>query len=103
MQGEEKLESVNPLATLPSKQGLKQWYWSSNNNMFHLPLATLPSKQGLKHEHYVLVEKSYNPSCYTSIKTRIETESFRFRIFRIVLTSRYTSIKTRIETCHPLF
>ena len=38
---------VVPLATLPSKQGLKPdvpagtWYWG-------VPLATLPSKQGLK-------------------------------------------------------
>ena len=61
-----------PLATLPSKQGLKRrptaWHWSSGS-----PLATLPSKQGLKPPRKREVALGEYPSRYTSIKTRIET------------------------------
>ena len=63
----------SPLATLPSKQGLKRSA-KRRRKMMDEPLATLPSKQGLKPR---ALEKKYltssKTSCYTSIKTRIET------------------------------
>ena len=64
------------LATLPSKQGLKlrmrDHRWRRN-----LSLATLPSKQGLKPDKCHRLEKEKADSRYTSIKTRIETRSYR--------------------------
>ena len=61
-----------PLATLPSKQGLKHEITAGMHDD-HAPLATLPSKQGLKHERGVDSGHADLSSCYTSIKTRIET------------------------------
>ena len=64
--------SVKPLATLPSKQGLKldtrAGYWSRGR-----ALATLPSKQGLKPDRVKRQARQASSSRYTSIKTRIET------------------------------
>ena len=42
--------AMNPLATLPSKQGLKRKSRPQVRELY-APLATLPSKQGLKHIH----------------------------------------------------
>ena len=66
------------------------------------PLATLPSKQGLKHAHELASCISpWWSSRYTSIKTRIETgHANPARLSRHA--SRYTSIKTRIETKVPV-
>ena len=97
-----------PLATLPSKQGLKPTSmvlsadeWSDN-----MPLATLPSKQGLKQNRIARAQhqRGAQTSCYTSIKTRIETSSYRARpsVFQSG-SSCYTSIKTRIETGNSKF
>ena len=72
-------KSRRPLATLPSKQGLKP-NRTEVGILLGVPLATLPSKQGLKlrwisrHDGEML-----SASCYTSIKTRIETRSIRNR------------------------
>ena len=86
-------------------------------------LATLPSKQGLKQKTIATFVAHHSHSRYTSIKTRIETplSNVRTKASRLSLhfhqnkdwnwcggtptpyattTSRYTSIKTRIETCH---
>ena len=88
-----------PLATLPSKQGLKLDLAEHILDGRVKPLATLPSKQGLKptgvHPRHCLPS---NTSCYTSIKTRIETRRRAVRRCNGVAASCYTSIKTRIET-----
>ena len=62
------------------------------------PLATLPSKQGLKPFQKFSFAQPFSPSRYTSIKTRIETPPRGFSGHRRDDPSRYTSIKTRIET-----
>ena len=62
-------------------------------------LATLPSKQGLKQYSSEQINPDREHSRYTSIKTRIETRSGGWENHQ-GCTSRYTSIKTRIET-HP--
>ena len=63
-----------PLATLPSKQGLKPLARNISKLPSFQPLATLPSKQGLKHELGMSPQRAHESSCYTSIKTRIETK-----------------------------
>ena len=69
-----------PLATLPSKQGLKLRP-ARDNRVKDLPLATLPSKQGLKLRCAVWRWPSrIISSCYTSIKTRIETPAPTFSL-----------------------
>ena len=66
-----------------------------------VPLATLPSKQGLKlARERDLKKRPFYSSCYTSIKTRIETDKSRREAFP-QMASCYTSIKTRIETALP--
>ena len=90
-----------PLATLPSKQGLKLVGINAIGRAAAGPLATLPSKQGLKLNLRALKRPARPTSCYTSIKTRIETES-GFYDGTEVFASCYTSIKTRIETEPPL-
>ena len=62
-----------PLATLPSKQGLKLCTSTALYVVWLLPLATLPSKQGLKLVGQVRIKGNDVTSRYTSIKTRIET------------------------------
>ena len=117
----------SPLATLPSKQGLKLDEYGQSQTAGYQPLATLPSKQGLKHYKRFRQLRQWNSSCYTSIKTRIETATGRpidadggsplatlpsKQGLKPVMweptaagspTSCYTSIKTRIETgsCMP--
>ena len=86
-----------PLATLPSKQGLKPSSTSCDVLMCR-PLATLPSKQGLKPRKRKVVVHETSSSCYTSIKTRIETHKIPTRQYASASPSCYTSIKTRIET-----
>ena len=85
-----------PLATLPSKQGLKRQADEGYRTRPE-PLATLPSKQGLK--LLVTQDDDGRPraSRYTSIKTRIETNASK-NGRACKNSSRYTSIKTRIET-----
>ena len=85
-----------PLATLPSKQGLKPDRWRVQR-ICDCPLATLPSKQGLKRVQSARNFSAKKTSCYTSIKTRIET-SVVIRSMAGWRSSCYTSIKTRIET-----
>ena len=62
-----------------------------------LPLATLPSKQGLKPGYSLRRKGCVVNSRYTSIKTRIET-AWVEDVLEVSFSSRYTSIKTRIET-----
>ena len=64
------------------------------------PLATLPSKQGLKLVFALIGILGFYASCYTSIKTRIETQMTTRSRSRLP-SSCYTSIKTRIETICP--
>ena len=65
-----------------------------------IPLATLPSKQGLKLVFSIILRRLHHAaSCYTSIKTRIETRPHKRHLFSLY-PSCYTSIKTRIETRH---
>ena len=85
------------LATLPSKQGLKLRNGKNLSHLLTCALATLPSKQGLKplFDHTMLNRVAC--SCYTSIKTRIETTPLADDSLATE-HSCYTSIKTRIET-----
>ena len=62
------------------------------------PLATLPSKQGLKPVLTTPHHTTPPTSRYTSIKTRIETPCRPVLDQYHFFSSRYTSIKTRIET-----
>ena len=68
-----RLGQLHPLATLPSKQGLKRNCHHAFDLSENLPLATLPSKQGLKPRKCLPRDIVHFPSRYTSIKTRIET------------------------------
>ena len=67
------------------------------SGFFVAPLATLPSKQGLKPQNFQWRIVQIVTSCYTSIKTRIETKKHGQGV-RSCAASCYTSIKTRIET-----
>ena len=68
---------ITPLATLPSKQGLKRILIRRQGRVYRPPLATLPSKQGLKRRATAGHTADDAASCYTSIKTRIETQQIR--------------------------
>ena len=52
---------ASPLATLPSKQGLKLVALVFDALSPYIPLATLPSKQGLKRLHQALQSRAGGP------------------------------------------
>ena len=76
---------IKSLASLPSKQGLKLGPRSSNG-MRESALASLPSKQGLKRGLKVAIGEQLIPSRFTSIKTRIETSPWSKFFFKILRT-----------------
>ena len=92
-----------PLATLPSKQGLKPRCSARSRRVGPRASCYTSIKTRIETcDRSARTRPANGPSCYTSIKTRIETESLRIEVAK-PFSSCYTSIKTRIETSTPQF